>query len=137
MAENDLNRVLSSHGIRPTLQRIAVYKYLLSHPVHPSADTIYRSLSDEFPVFSRTTIYNTLNSLVKSGLVRPINIQHDEQRFDSTTEDHGHFFCIKCNEISDFDITQKILDDLCPEGYQNIRVDIFITGFCPKCKDKQ
>ncbi|MDD2417490.1 MAG: Fur family transcriptional regulator [Oscillospiraceae bacterium] len=137
MAENDLYSVLSSHGIRPTQQRISVYKYLLSHPVHPSADTIYRALSQEFPVFSRTTIYNTLNSLEKSGLVRSINIQHDEQRFDTTTEDHGHFLCIECNEITDFDITRGVLITLCPQGYENIRGDVFITGFCPKCKEKR
>ena len=65
MNDSELISVLSRRGIRPTQQRIAVYKYLLTHPEHPSADTIYRALVEEYPVFSRTTIYNSLGALLR------------------------------------------------------------------------
>lgn len=136
MSEYDLIQVLSSHGVRPTQQRIAVYQYLMTHPIHPSADTIYRALVEKYPVFSRTTIYNSLNILVQAGLVRPINIRSDEQRFDATTADHGHFLCIKCGEIYDFDVDSRVLNSLCPSGYANSRGDVFFTGICPGCTEK-
>jgi len=133
LTESDFTSILSRHGIRPTQQRIAVYKYLVSNPSHPSADTIYRALSEQYPVFSRTTIYNSLNTLVEAGLVRTVNICPEEQRFDATIDDHGHFICEKCNGIFDFDLNPEVLDKLCPEGFKFRQGDVFFSGTCPDC----
>ena len=51
---------LSEAGVRPSVQRVAVYSYLCEHPVHPTVETLYASLSPEYPTLSKTTIYNTL-----------------------------------------------------------------------------
>ena len=81
MSSQEIAALLSQRGVRPTQQRIEVYRYLMDHPIHPSADTIYQALSAEYPSFSRTTIYNSLRSLTKAGLVRPVLIEPEEQRF--------------------------------------------------------
>ena len=47
---------LRSRGIQPTQQRVAVYRYLLEHRTHPTADTVYQALGEEFPTMSRTTV---------------------------------------------------------------------------------
>mgnify|MGYP000893313405 CR=1 len=134
MSECDLTLVLSKKGIRPTQQRIAVYEYLLSHPEHPSADTIYRALVEKYPVFSRTTIYNSLNTLVEAGLVRQVNICAEEQHFDATTSDHGHFLCSKCGKIYDFEVDSVSLNMFCPSGFEKTQGDVFFIGVCPDCK---
>ena len=134
MNNQELAAVLSSHGVRPTQQRIAVFDYLLKHLTHPSADTIYNALSKEYPVFSRTTIYNSLNVLLEAKLIRAVNISADEQRFDSNTTDHGHFRCVGCGEIFDFVIEPEILQSLCPAEFQERQSDVFITGYCPHCR---
>lgn len=74
--------ILQERGIRATQQRLAVYEYLLLHPVHPTADMIFTALTPRYPSFSRTTIYNTLHTLVEAGLIREVNIDPQEQRFD-------------------------------------------------------
>ena len=133
MANQNLAAVLSAHGVRPTQQRIAVFDYLLTHPTHPSADTIYNALSKQYPVFSRTTIYNSLNTLLEAKLIRAVNISPDEQRFDGNIRDHGYFRCVSCGEIFDFDIDPAALHALCPSGFQGEQGDIFFTGLCPHC----
>ena len=70
--------LLSSRGLRPTQQRIAVYEYLIEHPEHPSAETVYAALSRLYPAFSKTTVYNSLYALAEAGLVRTLTIQADE-----------------------------------------------------------
>ena len=60
----DAVRRLSETGLRPTPQRVLVYEYLLTHPTHPTADVIYRDVSEKLSTFSRTTVYNTLSALV-------------------------------------------------------------------------
>ncbi len=133
MVNQNLAAVLSAHGVRPTQQRIAVFDYLLTHHTHPSADTIYNALSKEYPVFSRTTIYNSLNTLLEAKLIRAVNILADEQRFDGNTKDHGHFRCLSCGEIYDFDISGDMLQGLCPSGFLGEQGDVFFTGHCPRC----
>lgn len=133
MAETEITAIFEKHGIRPTQQRIAVYSYLLAHRNHPSADTIYRALADIYPVFSRTTIYNSLNALVQAGLVRTVNICAEEQRFDADVDDHGHFICEKCREIFDFEVSSDVLERLCPTGYRFSKGDVFFSGVCPGC----
>ena len=95
--------ILQERGVRATQQRMAVYDYLLLHPIHPTADMIFTALTPRYPSFSRTTIYNTLHTLVDAGLIREVNIDPQEQRFDGNPSDHGHFRCRHCGEIFDFD----------------------------------
>ncbi|HIZ19849.1 MAG TPA: transcriptional repressor [Firmicutes bacterium] len=133
MVSQNLAAVLSAHGVRPTQQRIAVYDYLLTHHTHPSADTIYNALSKKYPVFSRTTIYNSLNTLVQARLIRTVNISPEEQRFDGNVCDHGHFRCAACGEIFDFAVDPAVLHSLCPAGFQGEQGDLFFTGYCPQC----
>ena len=136
MDEHDLPGVLLNKGVRPTQQRIAVYQYLLTHPTHPSADTIYQALSKRFPVFSRTTIYNSLNSLLEAGLIRTVSIRSNELLYDANTTDHGHFLCSGCDKLFDFPVEQKRFDDLLPEHFESNQADIFFSGRCPDCIHK-
>ena len=53
MSSQEIAALLSQRGVRPTQQRIEVYRYLMDHPIHPSADPIYQALSAEYPSFSR------------------------------------------------------------------------------------
>lgn len=128
---------LQEHGIRATQQRIAVYEYLLLHRIHPTVDKIYHSLLPQHPTFSRTTVYNALHTLVNAGLVREVNINPQEQRFDGNPDDHGHFRCRSCGELFDFDLDGDQLCNLCPPGFIADVRDVFLVGICPACRKKQ
>ena len=133
MDAKNLARVLAAAGLRPTQQRIAVYGYLLAHPIHPTADTIYRALSADYPSFSRTTIYNSLRALAGARLIRTVNIDAQEQRFDGNPADHGHFQCLGCGEIADFPLDPATIGGFCPPGYEAEVRDVFLFGRCPRC----
>lgn len=124
---------LMSKGLRPTHPRIAVYRYLLEHPTHPTADTIYRALLPEFPTVSRTTIYNCLHSLVGAGLIRVVRIESEEQRFDGCVMDHGHFRCTQCGEVFDFSVDGQTLVQMCPPDFHAVLHDVYMEGICPEC----
>ena len=82
MEPRRIAETLQAHGVRATQQRVAVYESLLLHPIHPTADMIFTALLPRYPTFSRTTIYNTLHTLTGAGLIREVNIDPQEQRFD-------------------------------------------------------
>ena len=46
METNTTLNYLQAHGIKPSLQRMAVMTYLIEHRTHPTADEIYTALQD-------------------------------------------------------------------------------------------
>lgn len=128
-----VSEILKEAGIRPTTQRIDVYKYLLENRTHPSADSIYCALSEQYPSFSRTTIYNSLLVLMSSGLVIPVNIDSTEVHYDSNTEYHGHFICSRCKKIIDIKI-EKSEDDFPEISDCTVEQrDYYLHGLCADC----
>lgn len=134
MTKQELSVVLRDHGVCPTQQRVAMYEYLLRHRTHPTADTIYHALVQEYPTFSRTTVYNSARALAKAGLIRIITIDADEQRFDAGVEDHGHFRCTGCGEVFDFPVSEETVASLSAVPYPTETLDIYVTGVCPHCQ---
>lgn len=126
----DAARRLSEAGLRPTPQRVLVYEYLLTHPTHPTADVIYRDVSEKLSTFSRTTVYNTLSALVARGLVRVVRVEDGELRYDGTLRDHGHFKCTRCGGVFDFDMPEQIP---LPPGARVDSIDLYLSGICKNC----
>jgi Fe2+ or Zn2+ uptake regulation protein len=129
----DNSELLEKKDIRPSYQRLRVLGFMQQAKGHPTVDEIYKHLSAEIPSLSRTTVYNTLHTLVRAGLVRVLNIDHDETRYEINLHDHGHFRCIKCGSITHF----KLYIDLIPtEGldhYQIQEKNVYYAGLCPEC----
>ncbi len=135
MSNAEITALFKRSGIRPTPQRISVYRYLMENPVHASADIIYEALVPEFPSFSKTTIYNSIRALEEGGLLRAVTIEGEFVRYDADTQDHGHFKCTKCGKV--FDFTAPVSSDLPPElnGFRIDQRDVFCYGICSACRD--
>jgi Fur family transcriptional regulator, peroxide stress response regulator len=124
---------LTEKGIRPSFQRIKVLEYMHQVQAHPNIDEIFTALSPQIPSLSKATIYNTLNSFVKAGLVRTISMDGFEKRFDLLTHDHGHFKCNRCGEIFNFKVE---IGNLPFEGLEKFAINeknVYFNGLCPNC----
>src|SRR5690554_2936685 len=95
---------LKKHDIRPSNIRIKILKFLLKNRIHPTVEDIYKSLIEEIPTLSKTSVYNTLNLFLEKGIVVGIALDQKELRYDINTNFHGHFKCNKCGIIYDFPI---------------------------------
>ncbi len=129
---------LAEFGIKPSIQRIAVMKYLLNHKTHPNVDEIYMALHSTIPTLSKTTIYNTLSLFVESGAVSSINIDKRNIRYDADIKPHAHFRCKNCHIIIDLPVP-----NVCHEVfsisdiYKDLQiqdVEISLTGYCQHCQ---
>ena len=65
---------LLSYNIKPSVQRIAIMDYLLTHKTHPCIDEIYMALCDDIPTLSKTTVYNTLKLFVEHGAALMVSL---------------------------------------------------------------
>ena len=82
---------LNSVGIQPSAQRLAVADYVLFTDEHPSAEQVLARARKSVPMLSRATVYNTLNLLVKKGLLRQLTLSEGRVVFDPKMERHHHF----------------------------------------------
>lgn len=130
---DDLTNVLKMKNIRLSHQRLKVLEYLTSHLTHPTVDQIYTGLQKEIPSLSKTTVYSTLNTLADAGMIRLINIEDNEIRYDITIENHGHFKCESCGTIYDFktDVDSLQTGDL--RSFSIRDKNIYFKGTCPMC----
>jgi Fur family transcriptional regulator, iron response regulator len=92
---------LREHGIQPSVQRVAVARYVLSTGDHPSADEVWQQVRRDLPVISRATVYNTLNLLVERGLLRAHVLAPRRVVFDPNLERHHHFIDERSGRIHD------------------------------------
>ncbi len=128
-----LTRRLKSKAIRPSYQRIKVLEYVHQKGGHPTADDIFRALSGDIPSLSKVTVYNTLHTFVKAGLLRVVDIDDGEKRYDVTLADHGHFQCEACGTIFNFRVN---IDQVPIEGLERFEItqkNVYFKGLCPNC----
>lgn len=135
MTVQQMTEMLRQNGIRPTQQRLAIYRYLYEHRTHPSADEVFGALREQYPTLSLMTVYNTLHSFEQAGLIRSLTIRAGEQRFDAGMHSHGHFLCKDCDTILDFDLPEPDLHRFCPEGCTAEHCEIYSVGRCAACTE--
>lgn len=126
---------LTLHGIKPSVQRLAVMEYLLRHRTHPCAEEIYMALSKKMPTLSRTTVYNSLRVLTEQGAAIPINIDEKNACFDADTSPHAHFLCRQCGRVYDIPLSCQRLEASAawPEGFKADFSALYFKGLCPAC----
>lgn len=128
-----LTAALNQKNIRPSYQRIKVLEYLREHGGHPTADEIYQALAPLIPSLSKATIYNTLHTFAEVGLVRVVNIEGDETRYDDMLDSHGHFQCENCGAIYNFSIDIDHFPFAGLEHFEIHHKDVYFKGICSKC----
>ncbi|MFP4466552.1 MAG: Fur family transcriptional regulator [Candidatus Goldiibacteriota bacterium] len=127
---------LKENGIKPSLIRVKVMKYLMDYKNHPTADEIYKQLHTEMPTLSRTSVYNALNGFVKKNIVHELTIEEKHSRYDALTDSHAHFKCRECGNV--YDIMQESINCGSPEleGFYVEEKHIYMKGKCASCVKK-
>ena len=136
MHVDNVSEYLKGNGIKPSVQRMRIFQYLLDHHTHPTVDDIFKNLSPEMPTLSKTTVYNTLNIFVQNHIVQEIIIEENEVRYDVVTKSHGHFKCKKCGEILDFDVDLSKFDLSSLGDVEVNEMHFYLKGTCSKCLNK-
>lgn len=126
--------LLKQRNVRPSLQRIRILDYLLERRNHPTVNTIYDELLPQIPTLSRTTVYNTLETLCGSGLVITLDVGDGSIHYDADTSPHAHFKCEKCGRIYDIFMKPEELKENVPPGFSIRSVQFYAFGLCAKCK---
>lgn len=134
VSRTDLKQELIDAGIRPSVQRLAIFEYVRQSCQHPTAEVVYEALRDELGSLSLTTVYNTLKLFVDSGLISMLTIDDTFRCFDGNRKCHAHFRCNHCGKIVDLKMKEdfiSLVDGL--EGYEITDAQLYLKGLCPAC----
>jgi len=92
---------LERAGIRPSAQRVAIAAYVLDTEDHPTAEQVWNRVKADFPMVSRATVYNTLQTFREHGLVQQLVLAEGSVVFDPKIEPHHHFVDDETGAIQD------------------------------------
>lgn len=121
---NTIREILSGKGLKVTPQRTFVLKAIYSLNNHPTAEQIIDYIKQHYPNVSTGTVYNVLDTLVKSELVRKVKTEKDIMRYDGIIENHHHLYCIECDYIDDY--INPELDALLNEYFTKNNIENFV-----------
>ena len=131
----ELKEELIKAGIRPSVQRLAIFEYVKNSCQHPTAEVVYDALHGELGSLSLTTVYNTLKLFVDAGLISMLTIDDTFRCFDGNRCCHAHFRCNNCGKIVDLWMKNDFLSFV--EGvdaYDITDAQLYLKGVCPACK---
>ena len=134
MKKELLIEVLSHHGLKVTPQRIAVLEALHALHTHPTAEEVIAYIKTHHPSIAIGTVYSTLDTFTKLGMVSKVKSERDAMRYDAVTETHHHLHCAETDRIEDYfdeDLNALLHEYFTKKRIRNFRVAdirLHITG---------
>jgi len=136
-SERVLRKALEASGQRFTEQRAAVFRFLSSTDVHPSADEVFLAVRRHLPGISLATVYKSLETLVGCGLAVKLTYSDGSARYDGRTDPHHHARCLRCGKVVDisggFTEDQVRALEARSEGFRVTGYRLELSGYCPSC----
>ena len=72
-------------ALKYSRQRECIREFVQNCHEHPTADTVYAGIKEEFPNISLGTVYRNLSLLVELGEIAKISTGNGPDRFDCNT----------------------------------------------------
>lgn len=128
------------HGLDLTPQRLAVLRAVLDLHDHPTADRVHAALARRRVRVSRATVFRTLESFARVGVIARTCHPGGSVRYDSRTDRHHHLVCLGCDRV--IDISDARLDALpVPDtrrlGFVVSDFKVQLRGTCRQCREQE
>lgn len=128
-APQDIEQKLVDAGVQPTLQRIAICRYVLCEADHPTAEEVKEWAEKNLDKISLATVYNTLGTLVDAGLLRALRLSHSEKViYDDNVEDHHHFLDESTGKVYDLPLEHIELRTKLPRKFKAHGIEVVVRG---------
>jgi Fur family ferric uptake transcriptional regulator len=140
-----MEKILKMQGFRMTLPRQVILVVLSKSEDHLLAKDIYMKIKKDYPNIGLTTVYRTLDLLVRMGLINKFEFGDGQSRYELAwdyKEHHHHLVCQGCGKIIDYNdfiddevkFFDKIQESLSKKYRFNINShEVYIYGKCDAC----
>ena len=121
--------------MRSSRQRDAVLEVLRNSCDHPTADMIFERVRVDIPNISLGTVYRNLGQLKDNGYITIVESSDTKVHYEGNLDEHIHFLCKKCNNITDVWCQSPVPTQLAEMGLQVESQKTVYYGICEKCRD--
>jgi Fur family ferric uptake transcriptional regulator len=134
-------KVLDTSGLRVTNQRSLILEVIRHGEGHLDADEIYRRARQKKPRLSLSTVYRTLQTLKKLGLIEEIHFDESHHHYElKPAIEHHHLVCLNCGRVIEFKYPLARLvkrDVLEARDFEIVGSEVRLTGYCQECQRKK
>lgn len=128
---------LTQHKLRRTPERFAILEKVFETPSHFCIDTLHSALEESGYHVSRATVYNTIELLIRCGLVRRHTFGNQSPQYEKIAglTKHYHLVCSMCGkirEVKDAEI-DALLEQRRFGKFIPAYIDLNIYGLCGTC----
>jgi Fe2+ or Zn2+ uptake regulation protein len=125
--------------LKLTPQRLAVIEVLVDKiPLHPSAGFIYHEARKKVKSLSLSTVYSILNEFSKRGIIKMLEFDRMENRYEVNTTEHINLICKGCKKIIDYKPPFIIDTDEIQKRFSfqvtDSRLEYY--GYCQECSKR-
>ena len=118
----------------------SIEQFLATRYDHPTAETVYLNLREDYPKISLATVYRNLSLLAELGNIQKIPTGNGPDRFDGRPEPHNHFLCDECGSMIDLQMNSiDHVDEIAAQTFDGLIKghSILFYGICPECLKKE
>ena len=130
---------LKEYGLKLTPQRRAIIEVLTENtPLHPGAGFIYQKAKKKLKGLSLSTVYYTLNELSRHRMIKTLEFDRMENRFEGNTSNHLNLICLRCGSIEDYMKPLPVSSEEVEKqtGFRSHDVRFEYYGYCRECQRK-
>lgn len=130
--------LLKKYELKATTPRMVILE-TIDHVGHSSIEELSGSICKKYPSISLGTIYKNVESMSEKGLLTPIAIANEKQKYEITKTPHIHLVCKSCLNVMDksympIEALRRIAE---ASGFLLEREEITLYGLCPVCQQLQ
>jgi len=127
-------------GLALTPQRRAILRAVLDLADHPTADRVHAALGRRRVRVSRATVFRTLESFARLGIIAKACHPGSSIRYDRRTDRHHHLVCLRCDrvvDISDARLDALPVPDTRSFGFVVSDFKVQLRGICKECREQE
>jgi Fe2+ or Zn2+ uptake regulation protein len=131
---------LKEKRLKLTPQRLAIIDVLVEHSsLHPGASLIFQAARKKMKRLSLSTVYATLDKFSKLSIIKILEFDRIENRYEGNIETHINLVCKGCKKIIDYKLPIPIDSKDVAKRAHFVIVDARLEyyGYCEKCRKRR
>lgn len=128
---------MKEKGLKITPQRLAVIEVLAAmRDLHPGARAVYQEAKKMHKSLSLSTTYAALKELSAQGIIKTLQFDTVENRYEANIDEHVNLICSGCGKIIDYEVSAPADPEEVEKrtGFSVTDTRLEYYGYCEECQ---